>query len=95
MDQLGGKNRVETTVGSRSAHRGIRVPTGMGLGKLKDKVELRNSRRLCATYVPGVIAVVQFVVHAEYLICFSFQGVSLRKEWAHKSMALPDMHHRH
>ena len=44
--QLERKNRGETTVGSRNAHRGTRVPTGTGLGKLKDKVEFKKSRRL-------------------------------------------------
>ena len=49
----------------------------MGLGKLKDKAELRNLRKLCAIYIPGTTTEVQFVVHREYLICFSVQSVRL------------------
>jgi hypothetical protein len=61
----------------------------MGLGKLRDKAELRNSRKVCAIYIPGTTTEVQFVVHIEYLICFSIQGVRLAEGMSAHNPRLP------
>jgi hypothetical protein len=59
------KGRNEHTVGSRYTQRGIRVPAGMGSGKLRDGVEYRSWQRRCTIYVPAVATVVQLVFHME------------------------------